>query len=119
MSGLNFAGEFSLKRNEIVDISRNVIDIKKMTQSIEIFENIMSPSLTGNITLLDIDNIMENAPILGQEYMSLKIETPTLEEEAFDFSENVFAVYKIVNKEKYLMKHKFSLILLFSRTIKK
>ena len=59
----------------------------------------MSPSLTGNITLLDIDNIMENAPILGQEYMSLKIETPTLEEEAFDFSENVFAVYKIVNKE--------------------
>ena len=32
--------------------------------------------------------------------MSLKIETPTLEEEAFDFSENVFAVYKIVNKEE-------------------
>ena len=31
--------------------------------------------------------------------MSLKIETPTLEEEAFDFSENVFAVYKIVNKD--------------------
>ena len=99
MSGLNFAGEFSLKEMKLLTSAGNIIDIKKMTQSIEIFENIMSPSLTGNITLLDIDNIMENAPILGQEYMSLKIETPTLEEEAFDFSENVFAVYKIVNKE--------------------
>ena len=31
--------------------------------------------------------------------MSLKIETPTLERRTFDFSENVFAAYKIVNKE--------------------
>ena len=99
MSGLNFAGEFSLKEMKLLTSAGAVIDIRKMTQSIEIFESITSPSLTGNITLLDIDNIMENAPILGQEYMSLKIETPTLEEEAFDFSENVFAVYKIVNKE--------------------
>tara|TARA_B100001057_G_scaffold435987_1_gene466708 strand:+ start:2492 stop:3883 length:1392 start_codon:yes stop_codon:yes gene_type:complete len=99
MSGLNFAGEFSLKEMKLLTSAGAVIDIKKMTQSIEIFESLTSPSLTGNITLLDIDNVMENAPILGQEYMSLKIETPTLEEEAFDFSENVFAVYKIVNKE--------------------
>ena len=100
MSGLNFAGEFTLKEMKLLTSSGVVIDIRKMTQSIEIFENIMHPSLTGNITLLDIDNVIENAPILGQEYMSLKIDTPTLEEEAFDFSENVFAVYKIVNKEE-------------------
>ena len=64
---------------------------------------------------------MENAPILGQEYMSLKIETPTLEEEdTFDFSENVFAVYKIVNKENASNETQiFTSILLFSRTIKK
>jgi len=100
MSGLNFAGEFTLKEMKLLTSSGVVIDIRKMTQSIEIFENIMHPSLTGNITLLDIDNVIENAPILGQEYMSLKIDTPTLEEEEFDFSENVFAVYKIVNKEE-------------------
>ena len=76
MSGLNFAGEFSLKEMKLLTSAGAVIDIKKMTQSIEIFESLTSPSLTGNITLLDIDNVMENAPILGQEYMSLKIETP-------------------------------------------
>ena len=84
MSGLNFAGEFSLKEMKLLTSAGAVIDIKKLPQSIEIFENIMSPSLTGNRPLLDIANVMENAPILGQEYMSLKIETPTLEEEAFD-----------------------------------
>ena len=99
MSGLNFAGEFSLKEMKLLTSSGAVIDIRKMTQSIEIFENILHPTLTGNITILDIDNIMENATIVGQEYMSLKIETPTLEEEAFDFTENVFSVYKIVNRE--------------------
>ena len=99
MSGLNFAGEFSLKEMKLLTSSGAVIDIRKMTQSIEIFENILHPTLTGNITILDIDNIMENATIVGQEYMSLKIETPTLEEEAFDFTENVFSVYKIVSKE--------------------
>ena len=59
MSGLNFAGEFSLKEMKLLTSAGAVIDIRKMTQSIEIFESITSPSLTGNITLLDIDNIME------------------------------------------------------------
>ena len=45
---------------------------------IEIFEDINSPALTGSLTLLDIDNILENAPIIGQEYISLVIDTPTL-----------------------------------------
>ena len=56
---------------------------------IEIFEDINSPSLSGNITILDIDNIMENAPMIGQEYLSLKISTPSLEEEMIDFGENI------------------------------
>ena len=43
MSGLNFAGEFSLKEMKLLTSSGAVIDIRKMTQSIEIFENIMSP----------------------------------------------------------------------------
>ena len=64
MSGLNFAGEFSLKEMKLLTSSGAVIDIRKMTQSIEIFENILHPTLTGNITILDIDNIMENATIV-------------------------------------------------------
>ena len=99
MSGIAYAGEYDLREMKILTSAGNVIDIKNIVQVIEIFEDINSPSLSGNITILDIDNIMENAPMIGQEYLSLKISTPTLEEEMIDFGENIFAIYKTLSKE--------------------
>ena len=61
---------------------------------IEIFEDINS-ALTGSLTL-DID-ILENAPIIGQEYLSLIISTPTLEDIRMDFGKNVF-IHKVIKK---------------------
>ena len=69
MSGLNFAGEFSLKEMKLLTSAGVVIDIRKMTQSIEIFENIMHPSLTGNISLLDIDNVIEKLRTQNQTWI--------------------------------------------------
>ena len=37
--------------------------------------------------------------MIGQEYLSLKISTPSLEEEMIDFGENIFAIYKTLSKE--------------------
>ncbi len=98
MSGLEFAGEYTLREMKILTSAGNVIDIKRLTQTIEIFEDINSPSLSGNITLIDIDNIIENAPVIGQEYLSLVITTPTIEEEKLNFGENVFAIYKVMER---------------------
>ena len=99
MSGIAYAGEYDLREMKILTSAGNVIDVKNIVQVIEIFEDINSPSLSGNITILDIDNIMENAPMIGQEYLSLKISTPSLEEEMIDFGENIFAIYKKLSKE--------------------
>ena len=85
MSGIAYAGEYDLREMKILTSAGNVIDVKNIVQVIEIFEDINSPSLSGNITILDIDNIMENAPMIGQEYLSLKISTPSLEEEMIDY----------------------------------
>ena len=87
MSGISYAGEYDLREMKILTSAGNVIDVKNIVQVIEIFEDINSPSLSGNITILDIDNIMENAPMIGLEYLSLKISTPSLEEEMIDFGE--------------------------------
>ena len=48
---------------------------------------------------MDIDNIIENAPIIGQEFLALKITTPDLEEISIDFTENVFSIFKILAKD--------------------
>ena len=71
MSGLQYAGEYELREMKLLASSGNIIDLKNLVQTIEIFEDINSPTLSGNITLLDIDNVIENAPIIGQEYLSL------------------------------------------------
>ena len=45
--------------------------------------------------LVDTNNLIMNAPITGQEFLSFKITTPTLDNVAIDFTEHVMAVYKI------------------------
>ena len=90
MSGISYAGEYDLREMKILTSAGNILDVKNLVQVIEIFEDINSPALTGSLTLLDIDNILENAPIIGQEYLSLVISTPTLEDIRMDFGEKCF-----------------------------
>tara|TARA_B100000424_G_scaffold137376_1_gene104192 strand:- start:372 stop:1754 length:1383 start_codon:yes stop_codon:yes gene_type:complete len=99
MSGIQYAGEFSVKEIKILTSSGNVIDVKNNVLALELFEEITAPSMTGTMTIVDVDNILENAPIVGQEFLVLKIETPSLEEEAFDFTENVFSIHKVLTKD--------------------
>jgi hypothetical protein len=73
MAGINFAGEYHLKELLVYTSSGNVLNLTKAVQSIDIFEDMFSTSLSGSITILDIDNIAENGPVIGQEYMTLKI----------------------------------------------
>ena len=99
MSGLQYAGEYSLDALRILTSSGAIFDIKKLVQYIEIYEDLDNPFLSGTITFLDIDNIIENAPIIGQEFLALKITTPDLEEISIDFTENVFSIFKILAKD--------------------
>jgi len=98
MSGIKYAGEYDLKEMKILTSAGNILDIKNMVQVIEILESINSPAITGSLTILDIDNILEFAPIIGQEYMSLIISTPSLEKDQIDFGKNVFSIFKVIQK---------------------
>jgi hypothetical protein len=99
MAGINFAGEYHLKELLVYTSSGNVLNLTKAVQSIDIFEDMFSTSLSGSITILDIDNIAENGPVIGQEYMTLKITTPTLDEQEINFTNSSFAIYKVTVRE--------------------
>ena len=92
---LQFAGEFRLDKCELISSSGVSADISKIIAEINIFEDIFSTSLTGSIIISDTNNLVDNMPIIGQEYISLKITTPSMEQDAIDFSENVFCVYEM------------------------
>jgi hypothetical protein len=65
--------------------------------SIAIFEDIYQYSLVGSMVIQDAMNLGSLGPIIGQEYLKLKIKTPSLTgaESIIDFSENALMVTSI------------------------
>ena len=99
MSNLQYAGEFELNELEIIASSGVTISLLKACLEINIYESIFSNSLTGNITVVDTNDLAQNMPFIGQEQLLLKISTPTLDN-PIDFTKNAFMIYNVtVNAE--------------------
>ena len=94
-SGINFAGEYNIQELKLFTSAGNVIDLSGSYMTMNIYEDIFSPCLTGDITVVDTNSIIMNAPITGQDYLSFKITTPSLEKKAIDFTETVMSIYSV------------------------
>ena len=94
MAGIQSAGDFELVEAEIITSSGLVIDLSAAIINITFFEDTSMTAITGDILLQDSVAITSMGPIIGQEYLKLKLRTPSLtqEEETIDFTENVLIV---------------------------
>ena len=98
MAGIQYAGEYEIEEIKLFSSSGNIIPLNGLMMSLSLFENIFSPTMSGQIVLLDTNSIVLNLPIIGQEYLSFKIKTASLGNEGtdiIDYTENVFSIYKI------------------------
>lgn len=97
MDKVQFAGEFKLDKCELISSTGTFADISAIVVEINIFESIFKTALTGSVIITDTNNLVDNMPIVGQEFLSLKISTPGLvnKDLAYDFTENVFCVYEL------------------------
>jgi len=99
MSTVQYAGQFVIEKCELVTSAGLVINLSSSILEINLFEDIYSNALKGSILCYDTNSLITKTQILGQDYLRLKITTPGFEsndvEKCFDFTENVFSVYKI------------------------
>jgi hypothetical protein len=95
MTGIRHAGEYELVDLKLLASSGEVINLNLNYTLIDIYENMFSNGLTGTITVADTNNLIMNAPIIGQEFLAFKIKTPSLDNVPIDFTQHVMAVYKI------------------------
>ena len=95
MKGISYAGEYDISQLKLFTAAGNVIDLSSTYQQLDIYENMFSNALTGTLLITDTNNIVMNAPITGQEFLSFKITTPGLDNVSLDFTENLMVVYKI------------------------
>ena len=113
MAGVQYAGEYVLKEASLVCSSGVTFDLVGTIISFEIFENLFSTALSGSFIFVDTDNIVTNGPIIGQEYLYLKVGTPSLDGYDIDFTNVPFATYKInvredANKNTQLLQVSFT-----------
>ena len=99
-TGINEAGDFDLEVAKLKTSSGKVIDLSASIIAITIFEDTGMSAITGNILLQDSFALTSLGPIIGQEYLYLKISTPTLTHESavIDFTKNVFLVHSLENR---------------------
>ena len=100
MSEIRAVGDFNLATAEIITSAGLKINIKSNIGHINLFEDIQRSSVSGEILLQDAAGFVSEAPIIGQEYLRLKIQTPSLtnKSDIIDFTENVFLINSIQNR---------------------
>ena len=100
---ISYPGEMRISEVALISPYGNVVGISNNVLEINIYEDIFSNFLTGDITFVDTDNLTAKLPILGQEYLEFKIRTPLgskYEEGEYDFTNARMAVYNIASKVK-------------------
>ena len=102
MSKLQYAGEYIIDECKIASTSGEIIDITQLVSSINIFEDIFKTALTGDIAIVDTNNLVTSLPIIGQEKLILKLSTPQVgvadRSKSLDFTEHPLYIYKIDSK---------------------
>ena len=101
--GLQTAGEFIIEELKLVTTSGLEVNLINSVMGITLFEDIFSMTVTGTIAIMDSVNLASHGPLLGQEYLHLKISTPTFKDESavIDFSKNAFLVHSISKRQKF------------------
>ena len=98
MSEIRAAGDFNLATAEIITSTGAKINIKDSNIiGINIIENIRSSSVTGEIMIQDAAGFVNEGPIIGQEYLKLKLQTSSLKNELdiIDFTKNVLHINSV------------------------
>lgn len=95
---LNFAGDVKLDECTLTSIaSGNKLNIINQVLSVQIFEDLFSPFISGNIIVKESLDILNALPITGQEWLDLHVRTPTFEEK--EDIKGRFFVYKISDRD--------------------
>ena len=93
---LRFAGDVNIEKLVLTSVNGFYQDITNQVIGIQIFEDIFSPFITGTLIIKDSLDLLNTFPLTGEEYLSLRISTPTLERGSI---EGEFYVFKMNNRE--------------------
>jgi len=87
-------GDVRVDEVKIIKETDEELDIRQLVIELNIFEDIYKNGLYGNLMLADAGNFVSKFPIVGNEYIRLKVRTPGLPQIIY----KTFKVYSITNR---------------------
>lgn len=91
--GIQYPNDFVLKDISLTTLTGDSHSLFYMFFEVNVYENLFTPGLHGDIEINDSHNLLVNLPIAGHELLSLKFESPTMGEVS-----QTFRVFSISNK---------------------
>ncbi len=104
--GINQAIEFTIDEAIIISASGRHVDIRPLMEELNVFEDLFSPCITGNLILTDSNNMINTLPLAGYEYLSLKFSKSS---QKISF-EKIFRIYKITDRKQNSDQNEFYMI---------
>ncbi|NBO99972.1 MAG: hypothetical protein EBU90_07555 [Proteobacteria bacterium] len=93
-SELQSAGDVDIQDLILFSSTGIVLEIKDYLVELNIYEDLFSNFLTGDILISDSRNLIKEMPIIGEEFLIVKVRTPSLSETI----NRVFRVYGIADR---------------------
>ena len=107
---LNFPGDFQCDFAFIINHLGEPINITDNIVNLNIYENIRTPFITGDVTFIDSNNIVrDNELNLGQERLSIQIRTSTFERPIVNAGNFNFRIIAVMEDEPFTSSRKVKL----------
>ena len=81
LQGVQYAGEYEVSHIRLISSSGTTLPIEGAVVQLDFMEDIFTNSIFGAISVVDTNDLVHNMPIVGQEFLDIKIKTPTLNDE--------------------------------------
>jgi len=95
---LKFAGDFNLRDVKIGSARGEIYDVFNFVVDINIFEDIYSPTMSGNLTLNDAQDLINLLPMIGEEKLLISFQTAGTSDDDGLF-EQEFYIYKMTDRK--------------------
>jgi hypothetical protein len=95
---LKFAGDYKLHDVKIGSARGEIYDVFNFVIDINIYEDIYSPTMSGNLTLNDAQDLINLLPMIGEEKLLITFQTAGTSEEEGNF-EQEFYIYKMTDRK--------------------
>lgn len=96
---LQTAGDVRIEKVILTTLNGDDIDLTNFMLEITLHESIYAPCMFGSVVLSDAVNLLSKAPIIGRDFITLKIRTPELSDTKRETISRTFTVYAVSDRK--------------------